>query len=157
MSYTSSRTDNFALSDYQIEYLRFKFMNYCRVCNCVKPPRTHHCRKCGRCVLRMDHHCPWVGNCVGLLNHKLFWLFLFYALVALLTMGILLVNSEEGRKVYNGTMMAAFAVSASLSLLLIIHTIIILNNWSTVEFVPLMENNIFKRQTFLESWRLIFG
>ena len=62
-----------------------------------------------------------------------------------MTMGILLVNSEEGRKVYNGTMMAAFAVSASLSLLLIIHTIIILNNWSTVEFVPLMENNIFKR------------
>ncbi|KAG2022858.1 palmitoyltransferase PFA4 [Coprinopsis cinerea AmutBmut pab1-1] len=55
---------------------------YCRMCQCYKPPRTHHCRDCNRCVLRMDHHCPWINNCVGHHNYSHFLRFLFYVDVA---------------------------------------------------------------------------
>lgn len=55
---------------------------YCRMCQCYKPPRTHHCRDCDRCVLRMDHHCPWINNCVGHFNHNAFLRFLFWVDVA---------------------------------------------------------------------------
>ena len=62
----------------ELEVVESKFLKECNLCNCVKPPRSHHCSKCGRCVMRMDHHCPWIGNCVGLQNMKMFLLFNFY-------------------------------------------------------------------------------
>ena len=54
---------------------KFKF---CKKCNNIKPPRSHHCSICKRCVLKMDHHCPWVGSCVGFENHKYFITFVFW-------------------------------------------------------------------------------
>lgn len=51
---------------------------YCKKCNSLKPPYTHHCSVCRRCVARMDHHCPWVNNCVGHSNLKFFTLFTWY-------------------------------------------------------------------------------
>ena len=30
---------------------------YCKVCDCIKPPRCHHDSISGRCVLNMDHYC----------------------------------------------------------------------------------------------------
>jgi len=51
---------------------------WCRTCQNVKPPVSHHCSVCKRCVLKMDHHCPWMNNCVGLKNYRYFFLFLFY-------------------------------------------------------------------------------
>ncbi|KAK0182688.1 hypothetical protein PV327_000798 [Microctonus hyperodae] len=53
-----------------------KFLQYCKVCEGFKAPRSHHCRKCDRCVLKMDHHCPWINNCVGHYNHGHFTAFL---------------------------------------------------------------------------------
>jgi len=69
----------------------FYCFKYCKKCEEVKPPRAHHCSLCGKCIMKMDHHCPWTGNCIGLLNHKKFWLFLFYSVVGLFTMGMFLL------------------------------------------------------------------
>jgi len=57
-------------------------IRFCELCNCYKPPRTHHCKKCDRCVVKMDHHCYWIGNCVGYKNHKYFILFLIYVVIS---------------------------------------------------------------------------
>ena len=92
--------------------------------------------------MKMDHHCPWTGNCIGLLNHKKFWLFLFYSSIGLLGMGIFLTQKETGD--YCNTMMTSFVVAASTMLLLAIHTLLIINHWSTLEQAALYNNNIFK-------------
>lgn len=56
-------------------------LQYCKVCEGFKAPRSHHCRKCGRCVLKMDHHCPWINNCVGWGNQAFFVYFLSFAVI----------------------------------------------------------------------------
>ncbi|KAG9473332.1 hypothetical protein GDO78_018279 [Eleutherodactylus coqui] len=56
-----------------------RFLQYCKVCEGYKAPRSHHCRKCNRCVMKMDHHCPWINNCCGHRNHASFTLFLLLA------------------------------------------------------------------------------
>ena len=37
------------------------------------------------------------------------------------------------------------------------HTVFILNNWTTLEFGALMPKNIFKTHSYCDSWRLVFG
>ncbi|PIN25769.1 putative DHHC-type Zn-finger protein [Handroanthus impetiginosus] len=76
-------------------------IQYCRMCNHLKPPRCNHCYVCGRCILKMDHHCAWVVNCVGALNYKYYLLFLFYAfletsLVVLSLLPYYIALSSEG-------------------------------------------------------------
>lgn len=51
---------------------------YCRKCDCVKFPRTHHCNVNNMCVYNMDHYCPWMSNTIGLYNYKYFYLFLLH-------------------------------------------------------------------------------
>lgn len=63
-------------------------VRYCDKCLHVKPDRAHHCSVCGVCVLKMDHHCPWVNNCVNFTNYKYFILFLGYALLYCLYVGL---------------------------------------------------------------------
>ncbi|KAF6766725.1 palmitoyltransferase PFA4 [Ephemerocybe angulata] len=71
---------------------------YCRMCQCYKPPRTHHCRDCDRCVLRMGTYepldrvhrsntllrspLPMDKQLCGTLNYSHFLRFLFYVDVA---------------------------------------------------------------------------
>ncbi|XP_030631065.1 palmitoyltransferase ZDHHC6 isoform X2 [Chanos chanos] len=55
------------------------YLQFCRVCQGYKAPRSHHCRKCNRCVMKMDHHCPWINNCCGHFNHAYFTSFLLLA------------------------------------------------------------------------------
>ena len=141
------------LDNYQTFY-RFR---WCKECQEIKPPRAHHCSLCGSCVFRMDHHCPWVGNCIGLFNHKFFWLFLFYVEIGLILMASILFSSGVGRNIYNGTMCGAFALAGGVSILLLLHTFFILNNWSTIEYAALTKHNIFKSHSYVDSWRLIFG
>ncbi|KAG6437160.1 hypothetical protein SASPL_102071 [Salvia splendens] len=68
-------------------------LRYCQKCSHYKPPRAHHCRICNRCVLRMDHHCIWMNNCVGHGNYKIFFVFVFYAVLACIYSLVLLVGS----------------------------------------------------------------
>ncbi|XP_072051013.1 palmitoyltransferase ZDHHC6-like [Amphiura filiformis] len=54
-------------------------LQFCRVCQGFKAPRSHHCRHCQRCVMKMDHHCPWINTCCGHKNHAHFTYFLIVA------------------------------------------------------------------------------
>ncbi|KAM3724429.1 Palmitoyltransferase ZDHHC6 [Dirofilaria immitis] len=65
-------------------------LQYCRICDGFKLPRSHHCSKCGRCVCKMDHHCPWINNCVGHRNHALFVRFLASATLGCIHAAIIL-------------------------------------------------------------------
>ena len=92
---TNQNDDHFALVPQKLTIVKtvvkvdlknkdFKGFRYCKKCQNVKPPRTHHCSICGKCVMKMDHHCPWTGNCIGLKNYKYFICFLFWTVVACL-------------------------------------------------------------------------
>ena len=54
----------------------FENLEYCRICNIFKLPRTKHCRYCDSCISGFDHHCPWIGSCIGVRNYHLFFLLL---------------------------------------------------------------------------------
>lgn len=54
-------------------------LQFCKICNAFKAPRSHHCKKCNRCVFKMDHHCPWINTCCGHKNHASFVYFLLFA------------------------------------------------------------------------------
>merc|ERR1711939_953088 len=60
----------------------FEDWRWCKKCDHLKPPRTHHCSICQACVMRMDHHCPWTGNCIGLKTHKFFMCYLLWTFLA---------------------------------------------------------------------------
>lgn len=54
-------------------------------------------------------------------------------------------------------MILAFAFGISIFFLLLVHTVFILMNWSTVEAGYLLTNNIYSEQTFYYKWCLVFG
>jgi len=53
--------------------------------------------------------------------------------------------------------MSAFAIGGAMFMLLLMHTIYILNYWSTIEYSALKDENIFRDQSPLFSWRKVFG
>ena len=128
----------------------------------MKPPRTHHCGKCNLCVLKMDHHCPWLGTCVGLLNHKQFWLFLLYSSLGLLSVAAIFSSASDAKSLseddqYFGARVVAIGFGFGCFFLLIFHTVLIFNNWTSVEFSVLYNDNIFREQSFGQKWRFVFG
>lgn len=51
----------------------------------------------------------------------------------------------------------AFAFGFATTFLLLVHTVMILKNWSTIEFGYLCANDIYKDQSYMYKWCLIFG
>ncbi|XP_067617345.1 palmitoyltransferase ZDHHC6 isoform X2 [Eurosta solidaginis] len=65
-------------------------LQFCKICEGYKAPRSHHCRKCDRCVKKMDHHCPWINHCVGWANHAYFTYFLTFSILGSFQASIIL-------------------------------------------------------------------
>ncbi|KAI8123109.1 Palmitoyltransferase ZDHHC6 [Lucilia cuprina] len=63
-------------------------LQYCKVCEGYKAPRSHHCRN--RCIKKMDHHCPWINHCVGWANHAYFTYFLAFSIIGSLHGAVIL-------------------------------------------------------------------
>lgn len=54
-------------------------------------------------------------------------------------------------------MIVANSVVHVASMMLIVHTFLILMNWTTIEFVPLFLDNIMKNHSFKHNWCLVMG
>ena len=130
---------------------------YCKKCEELKPPRSHHCSICNKCYLRMDHHCPWVGNCVAFNNHKLFLLFTFYTTTgcaySALTMGLhsysslfrhhgISLKMDTRQNCYLASTLS-IALSICICILLVMHLYFILTSQSSIECADLMDFNPF--------------
>ena len=76
-----------------------KFLQFCKICNAFKAPRSHHCRRTNKCVLKMDHYCPWIGTCVGHYNHAFFIRFLFFVPITCIW-AIYIIASTTYTRVY---------------------------------------------------------
>ena len=91
MSSLTILTDPGSLNYDLVDKLQPEQKTRCEKCQKDRPLRAHHCRICKRCIMKMDHHCPWVFNCVGFGNHKIFFLFICYTLIGLLTALIMFI------------------------------------------------------------------
>lgn len=119
---------------------------FCSRCENPKPARTHHCSACHKCVIKMDHHCPWIFNCVGLNNHRFFLGFLFYNLLACVSIAFLSIAAYSGflpvyQEVYEawqGTIFLVFTITLMMSPVLIgffaWHFYLVSSNQTTIEF-----------------------
>ena len=121
----------------------------CSICDIYKPPRSKHCYICHRCVARFDHHCPLIGNCIGIKNHRLFYWFLFFEVIALITAIYINIDAVQTVNFQNIKGISQYAMTAYLligfliviafsiyvTLLWILHTFLILKNQTTYEFI----------------------
>jgi len=141
---------SFSVSSEELERIKndqHPQFKWCKKCNRIKPPRSHHCHICKKCVLRMDHHCPWISNCVGFGNHKYFFLFLFYlctstAYVALLAYQPFRVSTNfkmpwkgfSSRGTIMFTFVVTMAVTAAVGFMMAWNLYLLLTNQTTIEF-----------------------
>jgi palmitoyltransferase len=156
------RKDNFNPSN-------AKNLPFCKICNVVKPLRTHHCSICKKCHIRMDHHCPWVNNCIGFSNFRYFALFLFYLLILCIYNTILSVSPFFGRKrKSSNTELSFVSLLAVCGIMIMVffnlwYWILIINNKTSIEFWEgklKLKNWIIKSysmKTFKENLYFTFG
>lgn len=121
-----------------------KNLYICRICGTFKPPRAHHCSICGKCYLKFDHHCLLTGTCIVFQNYKFFYQFLFYNAIFLSFTSYVYLAQILNKEV---RLWPTINYIVNLSLIglvliynifvLIVHTYLILNNETTVEFSAL--------------------
>lgn len=134
----------------------------CKVCNTIRPPRTHHCQHCDRCVLRRDHHCPWVANCVGFYNHRFFIQFLSYTTLTstVLTFSCLSTMEINGWG-YNIQSLVGFIVGLLIVLGLggftIFHYYLLCINSTSTEFKPGYHFNVFNTTSCKSNCSQVLG
>lgn len=116
----------------------------CSICKTYKPPRSHHCKSCNRCYFKFDHHCGVLDTCVGFHNYKYFYQFLVINLITCLFFEIVIFY-----EVLQSNIRTPLRVNYIISLvfftgqiiwvifMLVLHTKLISNNETTVEFMAL--------------------
>lgn len=143
---------------------RDKSFEYCGFCGHNKPLRSRHCDSCGLCVRKFDHHCPCLGQCVGERNHSFFMAYLIIeSLIIGWTMLILYQNRwrllkepwENNNFLLLVSAIVCFLLFILTSCLSIFHSILLLKNFTTREFlerhkVTYLRNNP-KRNPFDEG------
>ena len=114
----------------------------CSLCDMQVPLRSYHCKECKHCVHKFDHHCSVIGTCIGERNHCRFWWMLLWhsILISFVLFGPLRDVDNEYALII--TVLLGFHLFW-LSLLLLIHTFLALNNSTTFEYMRLDEEVTF--------------
>jgi len=124
------------------------FSGYCDELDMYTPIRAKFCKKHGRIVSKFDHYCYALGNSVGELNHGRFYRLLVVQVVSIWTGNWLLghayshgFTSSVVWTVANIPVLIASILTwlfgVPLSILLCIHTFMMLTSSTTYEFVKL--------------------
>lgn len=150
----------------------------CLDCMKYKPDRSHHCKFCSKCVLKLDHHCPWIGTCIGFRNYKFFCLMIFYGLINCALFSFLfkdviryLIIHEKfvTFKLVSFGLIYLLMILLTFSLIIFnfFHFMLILNNYSTAEYIKQVindENRVFSQQQiskydigFVDNFKQVFG
>lgn len=147
---------------------------FCKKCQYMRPPRSHHCSVCGQCVMRMDHHCPWAGNCIGLKNHKYFFCFLFWTIMAclhvfisskLMNQHLKLRTTIEDRKYFSSfgylhpmiAWLLSLTFAIAVFILYCLHRSYLYNNETTIEASPFKLHNPFRLPKDMDNFQQIMG
>ena len=122
----------------------------CRTCHHSPPLRSHHCNVCNTCIATFDHHCKFLNTCIGERNHFRFWTFCALNVLCFhLALDIVKSSSHRSRTMTTtdtndlGLLVGMvihfiartymYPLFASVLLIWIIHTLLVLGNVTTFE------------------------
>ena len=144
---------------------------YCDKCQFKPTLRSHHCSTCNVCVATFDHHCHFLGTCIGERNHFQFWLFMLLNVATVkiclnivgssnLTVSAFVNGRGSNADSSSGDLALGLGTAINIiaklymypiyivaSVLLIIHTLLLMGNSTTFEFTKGAEHIDYLRGT----------
>ena len=122
----------------------------CHTCHHSPPLRSHHCNICNTCIATFDHHCKFLNTCIGERNHFRFWTFCALNVLCFHLALDIVKSSHRSSRTMTTTddtndlglvgMVIRFIARtymyplfASVLLIWIIHTLLVLGNVTTFE------------------------